>query len=94
MTMTPIHMAHHGHGLGAIGLVIGNHIGSMYPPSLVTDVLVDKVGRTAMAIAAEVTLLLAGLLAAFAPSDSILVLIIALSLLGVGWNFGLISGTA
>ncbi|KHF41191.1 MFS transporter [Halalkalibacter okhensis] len=94
MTMTPIHMTHHGHGLGAIGLVIGIHIGSMYLPSLVTGVLVDKIGRTAMAIAAGFTLLLAGLLAAFAPSDSILVLIIALSLLGVGWNFGLISGTA
>lgn len=94
MTMTPIHMANHGHGLGAIGLVIGIHIGSMYLPSLITGVLVDKVGRNAMAIAAGVTLLLAGLLAALAPSDSIVVLVIALSLLGIGWNFGLISGTA
>lgn len=94
MTMTPIHMGHHGHGLREIGLVIGFHIGAMYLPSLVTGILVDKIGRTAMAIAAGATLLLASVLAAFAPTDSMLVLIIALSLLGIGWNFGLISGTA
>ncbi|MDR4168275.1 MFS transporter, partial [Bacillus paranthracis] len=36
MTMTPVHMKHHGHGLGEVGIVIGFHIGSMYLPSLVT----------------------------------------------------------
>lgn len=94
MTMTPVHMKHHGHGLSEVGIVIGFHVGSMYLPSLVTGVLVDKIGRTAMSIASGVTLLLAGLLAAFAPSDSMVLLIVALSLLGLGWNFGLISGTA
>lgn len=94
MTMTPVHMQHHGHGLAEVGIVIGFHIGAMYLPSPITGVLVDKLGRTAMSIASGITLLLAGLLAAFAPSDSMILLIIALSLLGLGWNFGLISGTA
>ncbi|MDF2683930.1 MAG: transporter [Brevibacillus sp.] len=94
MTMTPIHMKHHGHSLGDVGLVIGIHIGSMYFPSLLTGVLVDKVGRTAMSFASGGVLLLAGIVAAVAPPDSMLVLIVALSLLGIGWNFGLISGTA
>jgi len=93
MTMTPVHMRHHGHGLGAAGMVIGFHIASMYLPSLITGVLVDRVGRVVMTYAAGATLLAAGLVAAFAPGDSLLVLIIALSLLGLGWNFGLISGT-
>ncbi|MEK5382538.1 MFS transporter [Niallia sp. FSL W8-0635] len=94
MTMTPVHMTHHGHGLGAVGLVIGFHIGAMYLPSLITGILVDKLGRVTMAIASGMTLLIAGLLSAFAPGDSLVLLIIALSLLGLGWNFGLISGTA
>ncbi|MCY8939587.1 MFS transporter [Peribacillus frigoritolerans] len=94
MTMTPVHMTHHGHDLGEIGLVIGFHIAAMYLPSLVTGVLVDKFGRTAMAIASGATLLLAGLISAIAPGDSMILLVIALSLLGLGWNFGLISGTA
>lgn len=94
MTMTPVHMKNHGHALGAVGLVIGIHIGAMYLPSLVTGLLVDKVGRTVMAIAAGGTLLVAGLVAATAPAGSMLVLAVALALLGLGWNFGLISGTA
>lgn len=94
MTMTPVHMGHHGHGLSEAGLIIGIHVGAMYLPSLVTGILVDKIGRTAMAIASGVTLLAAGVLAAVAPADSLLVLTIALALLGLGWNFGLISGTA
>ncbi|MCJ8007239.1 MFS transporter [Lederbergia wuyishanensis] len=94
MTMTPIHMGHHGHGLKEVGLVIGFHIGAMFLPSLITGYLVDKIGRAIMAIAAAITLLASGILAAMGPADSMATLIIALTLLGLGWNFGLISGTA
>ncbi|MED4402421.1 MFS transporter [Metabacillus fastidiosus] len=94
MTMTPIHMEHHGHGLNEVGIVISIHIGAMYLPSLVTGILVDKLGRIFMAIASGATLLAAGLIAALAPGHSMTGLIIALALLGLGWNFGLISGTA
>lgn len=94
MTMTPVHMEFHGHDLGKVGLVIGIHVGAMYLPSLVTGILVDKMGRGKMAIASGITLLLAGVLPALAPDDSMATLIISLALLGFGWNFGLISGTA
>ncbi|WP_033664072.1 MFS transporter [Bacillus cereus] len=94
MTMTPVHMKHHGHGLHEVGLVIGFHVGAMYLPSLVTGMLVDKVGRMTMSIASGVVLLSAGVVAAVAPSDSLILLVVALVLLGLGWNLGLISGTA
>lgn len=94
MTMTPIHMGHHGHHLNGVGVVIGFHIGAMFLPSLITGVLVDKIGRATMAIASAITLLASGILAAFGPAESMAVLITALVLLGLGWNFGLISGTA
>ncbi|WHY94593.1 MFS transporter [Neobacillus cucumis] len=94
MTMTPVHMGHYGHGLSEVGLVIGFHIAAMYLPSPLTGLLVDKFGRITMAIASGVTLLAAGLVAAFATADSLLLLILALVLLGVGWNFGLLTGTA
>lgn len=94
MTMTPLHMQHHGHGLPAVGLVIGVHIGAMYLPSLLTGRLVDSVGRIPMALAAAGTMLAAGLLAAFTPADSVTWMLISLGVLGLGWNLGLISGTA
>lgn len=94
MTMTPVHMRAHDHDLGAIGLVIGFHIAGMFLPSLVTGRLVDRVGRAPMAVVAGVTLLLAGVVGATVPGDSLPGLVLALVLLGVGWNIGLISGTA
>jgi MFS family permease len=94
MTMTPIHMREHDHSLSQVGFVIGLHIAAMFLPSLVTGRLVDRFGRLPMAIASATTLLAAGLLAAFAPAESMVLLTIALVLLGLGWNLGLISGTA
>nr|WP_017975725.1 MFS transporter [Actinopolyspora halophila] len=94
MTMNPVHMRAHDHEMAAVGLVIGLHIGAMWLPSLVTGALVDKLGRTPMVVASGFTLLAAGILAAIAPGDSLGLLILALVLLGVGWNFGLVSGTA
>lgn len=93
MTMTPVHMGHHGHALSAIGMVIAIHVAAMYLPSLITGVLVDKIGTTKMTIISAVTLLFAGLFSAFAPGDSVFFISVGLALLGLGWNFGLISGT-
>lgn len=93
MTMTPIHMENHGKELSAVGLVIGLHIAAMYLPSIGTGVLVDKFGRVFMVVASSITLAISGLMAAFVPGDSLFWLTIALVLLGLGWNFGLISGT-
>lgn len=94
MTMTPIHMQNHGTGLTAVGFVISLHIAAMYLPSIATGILVDRVGRVVMAIASGVTLAISGLMAAFAPGESLFWVAFALILLGIGWNFGLISGTA
>lgn len=94
MTMTPVHMRDHGHGTFASGVVIALHVAAMYLPSPVTGRLVDRVGRTRMAAASGVTLLLAGLLAAAAPDDAVAPLAVALVLLGLGWNVGLVAGTA
>ena len=94
MTMTPVHMRHHGHSLGEVGFVIGVHVGAMFLPSLVTGRLVDTLGRATMTLFAGATLLAAGVVAALAPGDSLGWLTVALALLGLGWNFGLISGTA
>ncbi|SEK99864.1 MFS transporter [Rhodococcus maanshanensis] len=94
MTMTPIHMIDHGHGLGQTGMVIAIHVAAMFLPSPLTGMLADRYGRIPVVVAAGVTLLAAGILAALAPADSVVLLSVALALLGLGWNFGLISGTA
>jgi MFS family permease len=94
MTMTPVDMSEHGHSLGAAGLVISLHIAAMYLPSPLTGALVDRLGRRPLIAASGVTLLAAGVLAATAPPSSVVLLAIALMLLGLGWNLGLVAGTA
>lgn len=94
MTMTPVHMRDHGHDVGDVGLVISIHIAAMFLPSPLTGQLVDRIGRRPVLVAAGVTLLAAGVLAALAPPESMGLLIVALALLGLGWNFGLVAGTA
>ncbi|QSY48384.1 MULTISPECIES: MFS transporter [Streptomyces] len=94
MTMTPVHMRAHGHDTQAAGLVIALHVGAMFLPSPLTGYLVDRLGRVSVALAAGVTLLAAGLLAALAPPHSTAALAVALVVLGLGWNLGFVSGTA
>jgi MFS family permease len=94
MTMTPIHIQDHGHDLSATGIVIGAHIAAMFLPSPLSGWLVDRFGRRPVATASAVTLLAAGVLAAWAPPASVMTLAVALILLGLGWSFGLVSGSA
>ncbi|GAB3825119.1 MFS transporter [Kribbella italica] len=92
MTMTPVHLQHHGHGTVAAGVVIAIHLAAMYLPSPLTGWLVDRYSSVLIATASGLTLLAAGLVAA--TTYSVAGLAVALALLGLGWNLGLVSGTA
>ncbi|WP_460705083.1 MFS transporter [Myceligenerans halotolerans] len=94
MTMTPVHMQAHHHSVGAIGMVIAAHVGMMYLPSPLSGWLVDRHGPMRVAVAAAGVLLLSGVVAAAAPTGSLVLLAVALGLLGLGWSFGLVAGTA
>lgn len=94
MTMTPVHMKHHGHSVGATGVVIAAHVAGMYLPSPLSGALVDRLGARLLAFGSGATLLLAGVLAAVVPADSAIGLAMALAVLGLGWNLGLVAGTA
>ncbi|WP_447035670.1 MFS transporter [Streptomyces sp. DSM 118878] len=94
MTMTPVHMAGHGHGTQAVGLVIALHVGAMFLPSPLSGLLADRFGRLPVVAASGAVLLGAGLLAGLAPPGGVLWPACALVVLGVGWNLALVGGTA
>jgi MFS family permease len=93
MTMTPVHLQHHGHGTAAIGVVIAVHVAAMYLPSLLSGWLVDKYGPRTVSALAALTLLGAGLVAGLAPAGAVWALALGLALLGLGWSLGLVAGT-
>ena len=94
MTMTPLHMVEHGHDLGAVGLVLSAHTLGMFAFSPLSGWLSDRFGRVPTIFLGTAVLGVASLMAAFAPPDGGLVLVLALFLLGLGWSFGFVAGSA
>ena len=93
MAVAPVHLHDHGAAMGTIGLIVGAHIAGMYLPSPVTGWLADAVGARVVASLGALLLLTAGIVAAVAGSGLVGILV-ALLLLGMGWNAGLIGGSA
>jgi MFS family permease len=93
MTMSPVHIEDHGGSLAVVGVVLSAHVAGMYLPSPVTGWLSDRVGRAPVIAAGGAALIAAGLLGAVAAPTSA-AFAVALALLGVGWNLGLIGGSA
>ena len=94
MTMTPLRLKELGFGLDFVGLVMSTHFVGMFVLAPVTGRLVDRFGGRPMMFAGQLLLLVAVGSAAWArPSDTGLTMT-ALFLLGLGWNFGFIAGSA
>jgi MFS family permease len=94
MTMTPVHMLSHGHGLGVIGFVISAHLAGMFFFAPVGGVLCDRLGATTTIQLGAATLIAAGVSGALAPATSAPWLTLSLFLLGLGWSLSLVGGSA
>ena len=94
MTMTPLHMTEHGHGLFAVGLVISGHTFGMFGLSPISGRLTDRYGSVPVILSGLAVSAGAAVLAALAPPDGGALLFIALFLLGYGWNLGYVAGSA
>ncbi len=105
MTMTPLHMDHMAHEMAsmsgmadmetnrdAISLVIAMHTLGMFGLSPLTGYLIDRFGRIRMLLLGTLILSASALLAPL--SSETIVLVVALFLLGLGWNFGYVSGAS
>jgi len=93
MTMTPLHMSSHGHGLTEVGIVISAHVLGMYALSPVSGRLTDRFGSPAIMIAGLAIVGFSSALSAATPPDGGLLLTIPLFLLGFGWSLGFVAGS-
>jgi len=94
MTMTPLHMTDHGHDLGAVGIVISAHVFGMFALSPISGRLTDRFGSLPIIWAGLAIILASALLSAVAAPAEQLVLLVALFLLGWGWNLGFVAGSS
>lgn len=96
MTVAPLHLAagdHHGERLGLIGLIISVHVAGMFAPAPLTGRVGDRIGHARVVAGGAVLLASAGLLTAGAGPHDARRLLVALLLLGVGWNLAFVGGS-
>ncbi len=94
MTMTPLQLHQHGHGLDVVGWVLSAHLVGMFALSPLSGRIVDRWGgRTAISWGAG-TLIASAVVSIAAPTSHTTGLPIALFLLGYGWNLCFVGGSA
>ncbi len=91
MSITSVHMKVHQHPLTAVSLVISAHTFGMYAFSILSGRMADQRGRGPVMILGSAVMILSCLMAA--PSVNLLPLVVALFLLGLGWNFAYVAGS-
>lgn len=92
MVITPVHMHHENHSNGDISLVFMAHTLGMFGFAFVTGWLISTLGARPMIAFGAVLLALSSILSAFA--GNVLSLAIALFVLGLGWSFCFVAGSA
>jgi MFS family permease len=92
MVITSLHMRDHQHNLGAISTVISSHTFGMFAFSILSGRLADRWGRGPVILTGASTLLLACITAPLSPN--VIPLAVSLFLLGLGWNFCFVGGSA
>jgi MFS family permease len=92
MVITSLHMRDHNHLLGDISIVISAHTLGMFAFSIISGRLADRFGREPIILVGASTLILACLAATISPD--VMPLGVALFLLGLGWNFCFVAGSA
>ena len=93
MSMTPLHMTHHGSTIGAIGFTISLHIAGMYALSPVFGWLSDKVGRFATILMGQGLLAIGLAVVSLGELDASLVTV-GLTFVGLGWSAITVAGSA
>ncbi|WP_029136520.1 MFS transporter [Nakamurella lactea] len=93
MTMTPVHMTHHGASLELVGMTISVHVLGMYAFSPLVGRLADVWGRVQTIVLGQLLFLAAAVLAGLSNSSTVLVTA-GLLLLGLGWSCSLVAGSA
>ncbi|MBM3180926.1 MAG: MFS transporter [Chloroflexi bacterium] len=92
MVITSLHMRENNHGLPDISLVISSHTFGMYAFSIISGRLADRWGRGVVILIGSSTLVVACIAATISPD--VLPLGVALFLVGLGWNFCFVGGSA
>lgn len=92
MTMTPVHLEHHGFGVTVVGVTISLHVLGMYGLSPVWGAAADRFGRATLLTTGAVVLLCAAAVAGWSGGAAVPVTV-GLVLIGLGWSIVMIAAS-
>jgi MFS family permease len=93
MSMTPVHLLHHGAGLTIVGVTISLHVAGMFALSPLFGWLSDRLGRIPTILVGQALLGVALATVALGAQSPTLVTV-GLIFLGLGWSAATVSGSA
>jgi MFS family permease len=93
MTITPVHIAHQGGSITIIGITISLHVAGMYALAPLVGLIADRFGYR-ITISGGIAIFLASLVIGAARADDTGWIVVSLILLGVGWSFVNVAGSA
>ena len=94
MAIAPVHLVTHGHGLGLVGVVVGIHVAGMFAPSPVSGWAADRVGPITVAAGGFGLIVASGAAGLILDTGGLFSMAVVLATLGVGWNLGVVGGSA
>jgi len=92
MGITALYMRDLGHSLGDISIVFSAHTLGMFAFAPVSGGLSDRLGRGPVMVVGTLVIVLSGIIAPVSPA--VAVIAVGLFLLGLGWSFAFVAGSA
>ncbi len=94
MTATPLHIHHHGSGLGSVGVVMMAHTLGMFGFSPLVGRWTDRTGGFAVMAVGLGVIGLSALATAVVPDPGMTLLVGSLFTLGLGWSMAFVAGSS
>ncbi len=93
MSMTPVHLVHGGATLSVVGFTISLHIAGMFALSPMFGVLADRLGRFPTIVMGQAMILASAIITAVGAHHTGVVML-GLTVLGLGWSASTVAGSA
>lgn len=93
MTMTPVHIRHHGGSINIIGITISLHVAGMFALAPLVGLITDRLGHR-ITISIGIGIFFASLVVGMLRPEDMSWVVVALILLGLGWSFVNVAGSA
>lgn len=93
MTIAPVRLTEHGHGLEMVGALVALHVVGMFAPAPLNGYLADRVGGLPVVLLGGVLMLVMAVMGVFLPGHATGQMVFHLVVVGLAWNCGVVGSS-